>query len=737
MSRGNSRHQLPVLTGDGSDGFPSEADFMVQMDEYLAGLNPKKRAKALMTREMYATILAILLDPHSTAQATAQFRFWAKRMFRLVVTPTANLVAHENRPVAVKDQIYAILVGTHGDVNHGGRDKTSAQVRRFYSWLPKELVSRFVKMCPTCIAKRRQQQPYLSDACLPANLALPSRRVQLNIARADASDPEDSPEQYEHAEEAAIAGPSLPQPRRAGSIENVYDGYTGIGYYEPLTEQQQQIQLFEQYSLDPLGDAMFDPTYPLYFDDSTSFELPQPPQDITYVLPPAVPDELEQTYEQPAPTELFRPEYVDGGEDAPQAVSYQASWQPWELEQDGQLVSEPQETVQMGGVVEYEEQPFVVEPQAEVANDWADGYFQQQPAPKVALPSSWHYDEVPTVVVPPPCPPSSSRRGKPPPLELGRSSNLHPSHSIPPAAPKRSVTLGDNLLLSPSYRHTSTAGSSSSSGPLSAPLHRSASQPYPPYGTYRDQYEGQISPGLPSACSTASTAFSSGSSLPLTPGTSASSMGSAGLCAPNFLLNWAPQAPVEEQQQQQSSGQWDQERLDEAIRLLLDSTSMGGGASGSGASSAGELLPDSTVEAVLEGAASYYTAEPEQLFHATAGALGLEVGGSSSLFLPPSAPVIAQPNLNLYYGELQQPYQPPQQQQQHPRPTQSRRTSSYRAAGRSRDPSVNAALEYSSLAAALETPTKGMRRVSSATATGGGHVLTRTPTREALRFNPY
>lgn len=55
---------------------------------------------------MYATILAVLLEPHSTTHATAQFRFWAKRMFRLVTTPHANLVAHENRPVAVKDQIY-------------------------------------------------------------------------------------------------------------------------------------------------------------------------------------------------------------------------------------------------------------------------------------------------------------------------------------------------------------------------------------------------------------------------------------------------------------------------------------------------------------------------------------------------------------------------------------------------------------------------------------------------------
>lgn len=90
-----------------------------------------------MTPEMYGTILSVLLDPHSTAFATAQFRFWSKRMFRLVSTPHANIVAHENRPVAVKDQIYSILVGCHGDASHGGRDKTSAQVRRYYSWLPK------------------------------------------------------------------------------------------------------------------------------------------------------------------------------------------------------------------------------------------------------------------------------------------------------------------------------------------------------------------------------------------------------------------------------------------------------------------------------------------------------------------------------------------------------------------------------------------------------------------------
>ena len=40
-------HDPPILTGDGSDGFPVETEFDAQMEDYLQGLNPKKRAKAL------------------------------------------------------------------------------------------------------------------------------------------------------------------------------------------------------------------------------------------------------------------------------------------------------------------------------------------------------------------------------------------------------------------------------------------------------------------------------------------------------------------------------------------------------------------------------------------------------------------------------------------------------------------------------------------------------------------
>ena len=146
-------HQ-PTYTRDGNDGFPPECEFDSIVFEYITALNPRKREKALMTQAMYESILSILINPNNTRDSTAQFRFWTKKMFRLVTTPHVQIVTHENRPVAVKEQIYDVLVQCHAQCSHGGRDKTSNQVRRYYSWIPKELIARFVKACPTCYRRR-------------------------------------------------------------------------------------------------------------------------------------------------------------------------------------------------------------------------------------------------------------------------------------------------------------------------------------------------------------------------------------------------------------------------------------------------------------------------------------------------------------------------------------------------------------------------------------------------------
>lgn len=44
------------------------------------------------------------------------------------------MICHEGKPVAIREKLFKILTKAHQQCQHGGRDKTSAQVRRIYSW---------------------------------------------------------------------------------------------------------------------------------------------------------------------------------------------------------------------------------------------------------------------------------------------------------------------------------------------------------------------------------------------------------------------------------------------------------------------------------------------------------------------------------------------------------------------------------------------------------------------------
>ncbi|KAI7877824.1 hypothetical protein K492DRAFT_109323, partial [Lichtheimia hyalospora FSU 10163] len=131
--------------------FPSANEFDDIVNDYLQNLSLKKRDKALVDQKRYQLILCVLKDPRNTSISTAQFRFWVKKMFQLV---DKDIVYHDNKPVAMREQIYSILVTAHRQAHHGGRDKTSALVRKRYSWIPKELIARFVRHCPFCITRR-------------------------------------------------------------------------------------------------------------------------------------------------------------------------------------------------------------------------------------------------------------------------------------------------------------------------------------------------------------------------------------------------------------------------------------------------------------------------------------------------------------------------------------------------------------------------------------------------------
>ncbi|KAG0775288.1 hypothetical protein G6F22_013412 [Rhizopus arrhizus] len=147
------------------DQYPSFKEFEDIVQDYLKNLSSKKRDKALIDESRYAMVLQVLKDPRNTSISTAQFRFWVKKMFQL---SAKQVVCHDGKPVATREQIYSILVRAHREAHHGGRDKTSALVRRRYSWIPKELIARFVRHCPFCISRRNgsQQSPLTFDNTL-------------------------------------------------------------------------------------------------------------------------------------------------------------------------------------------------------------------------------------------------------------------------------------------------------------------------------------------------------------------------------------------------------------------------------------------------------------------------------------------------------------------------------------------------------------------------------------------
>ena len=147
-------------------GFPTYAQYKQVENAYIQSLTPRRQPKALISQSMFDRIWDVLRYPERQGE-TAQFRFWARKMFTLskihrntlgvVVSddePPQEVLLHDNLLVAVQEQIYDILCYCHGLTGHGGRDKTCSLIRKHYTWVPKDLVSSFVKACPTCIMKK-------------------------------------------------------------------------------------------------------------------------------------------------------------------------------------------------------------------------------------------------------------------------------------------------------------------------------------------------------------------------------------------------------------------------------------------------------------------------------------------------------------------------------------------------------------------------------------------------------
>ncbi|KAI9852050.1 MAG: hypothetical protein M1838_002019 [Thelocarpon superellum] len=134
------------------DDHPSPEEFETVVKDYISSLSTKKQDKALITQDRYENILLVLKEPRCTTVESAQFRFWAKKMFTMGYNTDIGqrvmqngsqragkhrserpLVFHEGKPVAVREELYEVLTTAHSRCQHGGRDKTSAEVRRVWS----------------------------------------------------------------------------------------------------------------------------------------------------------------------------------------------------------------------------------------------------------------------------------------------------------------------------------------------------------------------------------------------------------------------------------------------------------------------------------------------------------------------------------------------------------------------------------------------------------------------------
>ncbi|PPQ95912.1 hypothetical protein CVT26_016136 [Gymnopilus dilepis] len=147
-------------------GFPTYDQYKQVELSYLQSLTPRRQGKALISQAMFDRIWDVLHEPETPGE-TAQFRFWARKMFtvsknhRVTIGPRAHeddspqeVLLHDGLLVAIQEQLYDLLCYCHGSTGHGGRDKTCALIRKHYTWVPKDLVSSFIKACPTCIMKK-------------------------------------------------------------------------------------------------------------------------------------------------------------------------------------------------------------------------------------------------------------------------------------------------------------------------------------------------------------------------------------------------------------------------------------------------------------------------------------------------------------------------------------------------------------------------------------------------------
>ncbi|CAA7262167.1 unnamed protein product [Cyclocybe aegerita] len=205
-------------------GFPTYAQYKQVENTYIQSLTPRRQGKALISQALFDRIWDVLHQPDAPGE-TAQFRFWARKMFTLSKTHRVTLggtdnsddapqevLLHDNLLVAIQEQLYDLLCYCHGSTGHGGRDKTCALIRKHYTWVPKDLVSNFIKACPTCIMKKCGN---IDSAALASQMAEP-RAEEANLSPFRDFFPSYGPETTAPSPTPSSPAPGIPWPTMGG-----------------------------------------------------------------------------------------------------------------------------------------------------------------------------------------------------------------------------------------------------------------------------------------------------------------------------------------------------------------------------------------------------------------------------------------------------------------------------------------------------------------------------------------
>ncbi|KAJ7079629.1 hypothetical protein B0H15DRAFT_787958, partial [Mycena belliarum] len=146
-------------------GFPTYAQYKRAEAAYLTQFTSAPRQdKALIPQPLFDRVWDELALPGASAE-DSKFRSWVRNTFALGAPPfflgtsgdakLALLHRKSGLPVAVREQIYALLCYFHDEMKHGTRENTVRHVYAHFRYVPRKLILEFLKMCPTCAPKNR------------------------------------------------------------------------------------------------------------------------------------------------------------------------------------------------------------------------------------------------------------------------------------------------------------------------------------------------------------------------------------------------------------------------------------------------------------------------------------------------------------------------------------------------------------------------------------------------------